>query len=85
MDGAPDLVVEVLSPGTAHVDRTKKRDLYRRSGVREYWIADPEARIVEVHDFSGRVTTVFQAGQTLRSEVLAGFIAKVEAFFPPRP
>jgi Uma2 family endonuclease len=85
VDGAPDLVVEVLSPGTQHVDRTKKRDLYRRAGVREYWIVDPEARIVEVHDFSGRVTTVFQAGQTLRSEVLPGFCARVETFFPPRP
>jgi len=85
VDGAPDPVVEVLSPGTQHVDRTKKRDLYRRAGVREYWIVDPEARIVEVHDFSGRVTTVFQAGQTLRSEVLPGFCARVETFFPPRP
>ena len=50
--GAPDLVIEILSPGTARRDRTVKRHLYRRHGVAEYWIADPDAKQIEVWDFS---------------------------------
>lgn len=41
------LVVEVLSPGTAHADRQVKRRLYQRQGVPEYWIVDVDARLVE--------------------------------------
>lgn len=47
--GAPDLVVEVLSPGTAKNDRTRKKSVYARCGVREYWIVDPANRLVEQH------------------------------------
>ena len=46
--GAPDLVVEVLSPSTAGKDRKAKLRLYQRSGIREYWIVDPVMRTVEV-------------------------------------
>ena len=41
------LAIEVLSPSTARADRTVKRRLYQRAGVPEYWIVDPEARLVE--------------------------------------
>ena len=45
--GAPDLVVETLSPATAAIDTTLKKKLYERTGVGEYWIADPENLRVE--------------------------------------
>lgn len=48
-NGAPDLIIEVLSPSTRRRDRLTKFDLYQRAGVREYWIVDPEAQIVQVH------------------------------------
>ena len=43
---APDLVVEILSPGTRRRDKGRKRAVYDREGVREYWIVDPEARAI---------------------------------------
>ena len=49
--GAPDLVVEILSPSTAHRDSGIKLDLYARRGVREYWIVDPVDDVVDVWRF----------------------------------
>ena len=46
--GAPDLVVEILSPGTAGYDRREKQDAYARAGVGEYWVVDPGAQTVEL-------------------------------------
>ena len=49
--GAPDLVVEIISPSTAHRDRGIKLDLYARRGVREYWIVDPVEDVVDAWRF----------------------------------
>lgn len=46
--GAPDMVVEVLSPSSLRHDRLVKLNLYQRAGVREYWIADPQNKAVQV-------------------------------------
>lgn len=46
--GAPDLVVEILSPSTSMMDFVRKKDIYERHGVPEYWIVDPESEEVAV-------------------------------------
>ena len=45
--GAPDMVIEILSPSTRHRDLSMKYRLYQRAGVREYWIVDPDRRAVQ--------------------------------------
>src|SRR5438132_8145516 len=47
--GAPDLVVEILSPGTRKADETIKRKLYERFGVAEYWVVDPELDTIKIY------------------------------------
>ncbi len=71
--GAPDLVVEILSPSTAKHDKIVKFDLYEKHGVREYWIVDPKNLFLEVYaleegKFSRR--GVFGLGETFPSGTL---------------
>ena len=68
--GAPDLVVEILSPATAGRDEILKRDLYERSGVREYWLIDPETWTLRIYQLQDRR---FFASLELASQVLPGF------------
>jgi len=82
--GAPDLVVEVASPGTETRDRHDKLDAYARAGVPEYWIADPEARTVEVLvlEAGGYYSLgVYRGKITLPSRVVPGLPVQVEQFF----
>lgn len=58
--GAPDLVVEILSPSTAKNDRGPKMDAYAAAGVREYWIVDTANRSVEVYLLSGERYTIHE-------------------------
>lgn len=51
--GAPDLVVEVLSPSTAKNDKTHKKEIYAKCGVREYWLVSPSDKFIEVYHNSG--------------------------------
>ena len=53
LQGAPDLVVEVLSPATRRRDELLKRDLFERMGVTEYWVVDPVAETVKVYRRAG--------------------------------
>lgn len=83
--GAPDLVVEVLSPGTAGWDRKIKRQTYARFGIRELWLADPESRSIEVATLKdGDLSTagVYPLGSTLVSPILPGFKLSIDTVFP---
>jgi Uma2 family endonuclease len=51
--GAPDLVVEIISPSSASHDSIRKYALYKQAGVREFWLVDPHNNIVTVCDFTG--------------------------------
>ena len=53
IEGAPTLVVEILSPSTARIDRERKLRLYAEHGVPYYWIADPDSRTVEAYKLVG--------------------------------
>ena len=80
--GAPDLVVEILSPSTTAIDRGRKLALYERSGIREYWIADLAARTVEIHEFGrSRRTRIHAEGQSFESSLFPGLKLRVDDLF----
>lgn len=83
--GAPDLIVEVLSPSTALRDRREKRAIYARIGVREYWLVDPAARYVDVLVYDPDTNALTQRGiydtsQAFQSEVLGRQVAVQDCF-----
>ena len=51
--GAPDLVVEILSPSTDVKDMGEKKDIYGKTGVKEYWVVDPQSKKITVYLISG--------------------------------
>ena len=82
--GAPDLVIEILSPGTADRDRTLKRSLYARHGVREYWLVDPQTSTVEVlwsREGPFDSTVMYTARETLTSPLLHGLHIQLSEVF----
>mgnify|MGYP001551751117 CR=1 FL=1 len=61
IDGPPTLVIEILSPATATYDRTRKLDLYARSGVKEVWLVTPYPSCVEIFLLDGNTYRFIQA------------------------
>ena len=76
-----DIVVEILSPGSARYDRTTKSDTYRALGVREMWLMDEDSKEVEVRSFEAGKTAVYRITDTLQSEVLPKIDIPVSALF----
>ena len=82
INGAPDLIVEILSPSTHRRDLGQKKALYERFGVREYWVVDPRARSVAVFVLrAGRYKPLPIAGGVVRSTVVPGLAVDVAALF----
>ena len=84
IQGAPDLVVEILSPSTAERDRTFKRTLYARHGVKEYWMVDTTEKTITVllsGDRGFEVVDTCGEGETLTSATLQGFRLDISDIF----
>lgn len=85
IEGAPDLIVEILSPKTWWRDRRIKLPLYEETGVRECWLVDPDAGVIEVYVLRGQTFALvgqWGSGETVCSETLAGFEVAVDALIP---
>ncbi|MEK6301210.1 MAG: Uma2 family endonuclease [Acidobacteriota bacterium] len=86
MNGAPDLVIEIISPGTENErrDRVLKRRLYGRFGVKEYWLVDLAGMTVEVCRLGEEgleLAAVFAGEDEMTSSVLPGFSVRVSDLF----
>ena len=82
--GSPDLVVEIISPNNPERDLVRKRGIYARHGVGEYWIADPEALSIRVMVLEGneyREAGEFGMGDILTSCALEGLELEVGSVF----
>ena len=87
--GAPDLVVEILSPGTRKTDEMTKRRLYERFDVNEYWVVDPELDAIKIYRrvegaFARVAELSAEAGDTLTPPLLPGFsVSLADVFASP--
>lgn len=84
--GAPDMIIEILSPSTLRHDRLVKLNLYQQAGVREYWIVDPENRAVQVFlpDDNGflRIYEEYGHEDVAKVNVLEGCFIELNKVFP---
>ena len=83
LEGAPDLVIEILSPKTARFDLGLKRVNYFRAGIEELWIVDPKLREVSVYQRSDPERPSFHAkpGDELTTQLLPGLVISVAEIF----
>jgi Uma2 family endonuclease len=86
VEGTPDLVIEILSATTSSRDRGSKLKAYARHGVTEYWIVDPDQRVIEVYRLGRekyRLSQVFHETETLASAMLPNFSLPLAGVFNP--
>lgn len=82
--GAPDIVVEILSPSTGYKDETSKLALYEKYGVREYWIVNPDAKYIMIYrlkDDKYEKPEYLKDNDILASIVLEGLTIKLQDIF----
>ena len=83
-EGPPDLVVEILSPKTAHLDLDQKRLVYARTGVDELWVVDPpgeEVRIYLFREDPDLPKVILRSGDLLKTPRLPGFELSIQKIF----
>jgi Uma2 family endonuclease len=84
IQGAPDLVIEILSEATAYKDAVQKKMLYARCGVKEYWMVAPKEKFIEVYSLKNKeyaLTKTCLYEDTLESHVLTGFRVALKEIF----
>ena len=82
--GAPDLIVEILSPGNSKTELKHKFELYESNGVREYWIIHAETQDLLIYTLTnGKYvpSILFTSGHVVESKVISGFKLDLEEFF----
>ncbi len=82
--GAPDLIVEILSPSSTYYDVVKKKELYRRYGVKEYWLVFIEEKAIEVLALEGDVYREFSSDRgegRVKSNLLKGLEVELKEIF----
>jgi Uma2 family endonuclease len=86
LEGAPELIIEIFSPGTAKADRTAKYKLYERHGIAEYWMVDPYGQYIEVCCLVDGVYVqqgIYGEGDSFASPVLGGQRVDLSQIFDP--
>ncbi|HBI62113.1 MAG TPA: Uma2 family endonuclease, partial [Lachnospiraceae bacterium] len=76
--GAPDWLIEIVSPSSKSKDYMTKLFKYRTEGVREYWIVDPEKYMVMVYGFEKNIVEQYSFGEAVPVGIFEGFSIKVE-------
>jgi len=81
--GAPDMVVEILSPSTADYDRTTKFNMYLQAGIKEYWIVDPvtQSLVVNILANNRYITHVYVNKETVPVHILEGCVIDLSEVF----
>ena len=82
--GVPDLLVEIISKSSFHLDTIEKKELYEKYGVKEYWIVLPEYATLEIYTLDGNQYKLFSAAtddQTVKSKLLSGLSFSVAQLF----
>ncbi|MDN3690068.1 Uma2 family endonuclease [Cyclobacterium jeungdonense] len=82
--GAPDLIVEILSPGNNRKELVNKYEVYEESGVKEYWVIHPIEQTVLIYSLiNGKFhpSRLFTAGDVVKSAVIEGYQLDLDAFF----
>jgi len=80
IEGAPTLVVEILSPTTQQTDRVTKAQLYAKYGVPHYWLIDPDQQLLEAYELSGEqysLVTKAQDADVFTSSVFPGLSIQI--------
>jgi Uma2 family endonuclease len=84
IQGAPDLIIEILSPALKYKDRVHKKKLYHKYGVKEYWIVDPQKKQVEqmwLEDEGYKTIGIYGLEDTMGSPMLKGLKVRLREVF----
>jgi len=79
IDDIPTIIVEIVSPSTVYADNIKKADLYKRAGVKEYWIIDPKSNVITVWNFNTDEQMIYR--EIAHSYLFEGLSIQLENLF----